>query len=105
MAIDALINEYRRAYEAMDLNRLKAVFPSLPNPSAVQEAFDDATAVLVGMGQLKITVTSAASATVETMLAHNFTPKVGTARNAGQRKATFTLRKEGGRWTIVSLKM
>jgi hypothetical protein len=103
-AIEETLNEYRRAYEARNLARLQRVFPTLSNPSAVKTAFDEAREVLVGMSPPDIRITSDTEASARTRLNQNFVPRVGVARSAPTRDVTFTLRKDAGRWVIVSLR-
>ena len=103
-AIEEVLNGYRRAYEARDLARVRRVFPGLPSAAAVGTAFTEAREVLIGMSPPEITVTSANTATAACRLNQNFVPRVGTARAAPTRNVTFTLRKDAGRWTIVSLR-
>lgn len=103
-AVEEVLNEYRRAYEARSLSRLQRVFPALPNPPAVATAFDEAREVLVGMSPPDIQITSADTASARTRLNQNFVPRVGVARRAPTRDVTFTLRKDGTRWIIVGLR-
>lgn len=102
-AIEETLNEYRRAYEARSVTRLQRVFPSLPNPNAVAIAFDEAREVLVGMSPPNIRITSDTTAVATCRLNQSFVPRVGVARSAPTRDVTFSLRKDGGRWIIVSL--
>jgi hypothetical protein len=103
-AIEDTLNEYRRAYEARDIERLVRVYPSLPNPSAVRTAFEEAREVLVGMSPPQVRMVSATEATATTRLNQSFVPRVGTGRAAPTREMTFTLQKTGDRWVIASLR-
>jgi hypothetical protein len=103
-AIDETLNEYRRAYEALDFERLLRVYPSLPNPPGVRAAFAGAREVLIGMSRPQVRIISATEATATTRLNQNFVPKVGTSRSAPTREVTFTLQKTGERWVIASLR-
>ena len=103
-AVEETLNEYRRAYEARDIERLVRVFPSLPNQRAVEAAFDDAREVLVGMSPPDVLILSATDATARTRLNQSFVPRVGTARAAPTRDVLFTLKKNGDRWVIANLR-
>lgn len=103
-AIEALLNEYRRAYEARDLSRLLRVFPSLPDPETVAKTFADAREVRMGMSTPAIRITSPTEASATSGLSQRLTLKVGLARTAPTRNVTFTLRNESGRWVIASLR-
>lgn len=104
VAIEDALNEYRRAYEARDIDRLVRVFPSLSNPGTVRTAFDEAREVLVGMSPPQVRMVSPTEATATTRLNQNFVPRVGTGRSAPTREVTFTLQKISGQWVIVSLR-
>lgn len=103
-AVEETLNEYRRAYEARDVERLVRVFPSIPNQAAVAAAFDDAREVLVGMSPPDVRILSATEATARTRLNQSFVPRVGTARAAPTRDVLFTLRKIQGQWVIANLR-
>ena len=102
-AIEDTLNEYRRAYEARDIERLVRVYPSLPNPAGVRTAFQEAREVLIGMSPPEVRIISASEATATTRLNQSFVPRVGTRRVAPTREVTFTLQKTGNRWLIASL--
>jgi hypothetical protein len=103
-AVEETLNEYRRAYEARDIERLVRVFPSIPNQAALAAAFDDAREVLVGMSPPEVRIVSATDATARTRLNQSFVPRVGTARAAATRDVLFTLKKNGDRWVIANLR-
>ena len=103
-AIDDTLNEYRRAYEARDIERLLRVYPSLSNPAGVRAAFEEAREVLVGMSPPQVRIISPTEATATTRLNQNFVPRIGTGRAAPTREVTFTLQKTGNRWVIASLR-
>jgi ketosteroid isomerase-like protein len=103
-AVEETLNEYRRAYEARDIERLVRVFPSIPNQAALAAAFDDAKEVLVGMSPPEVRIVSVTDATARTRIFQSFVPRVGTARAAPTRDVLFTLKKNGDRWVIANLR-
>ena len=101
-AIERLLNEYRSAYEALDLNRVLNVFPSLPDRTTLARAFADAREVRIGFSRPEISVESLTSATVSLNRTLEIVPKIGNSR-PDKRRLAFSLQKTAGRWLIVSI--
>ena len=74
-AIEQLLNQYRSAYEAKDVNRVLSVFPTLPNVSEVELAFSEASEVLIGFTPPDIRLTSTTTATASLKAHPEFRPK------------------------------
>jgi ketosteroid isomerase-like protein len=102
-AIQQLLNEYRSAYEALDIDRVLRVYPALQNPDALRSAFRDAKEVLIGFTRPVIRITSPAAAIVTCKRTQTFVPKIGGGGRAATTNTTFALRKEGTRWVIVNI--
>jgi predicted Ser/Thr protein kinase len=101
--IERLLNEYRSAYEALDIRRVLKVYPTLPNADALARAFGDAREVRIGFSRPVIKLTGASAATASFNRTQEIVPKVGKA-TPDKRPITVQLRKDGANWLIADVR-
>jgi ketosteroid isomerase-like protein len=98
-AIRATLREYAAAYESLDVDAVRRVYPGV-NAGALARSFNGLSAQQVRIsGDDKITIDGATAVVTCTVL-QSFTPKVGQGRRQNVQ-STFRLQKTGGRWVIV----
>jgi hypothetical protein len=104
-AIERTLNEYRSAYEALDIRRVLRVYPSLSNADTLARAFGDAREVRIGFSRPTITLTAANTATATFNRTQEFVPKVGKSSPPDKRTLTVQFRKDQmGIWMITGMK-
>jgi hypothetical protein len=98
-AIESLLGRYRSAFEALDVNAVQAVWPTV-NARALGSAFNQLESQDFEFGECKIDVTGAQANAVCAGTA-TFVPTVG-SRNARveARRWTFHLVRTGNTWTM-----
>jgi hypothetical protein len=102
-AIRATLREYAAAYESLDVDAVRRVYPNV-NAGALTRSFAGLSAQEVRIsGDDKITI-DGANAVVTCTVLQSFTPKVGQGRRQNVQ-STFRLQKAGGRWLIVARRL
>ena len=99
----ALLQEYTRAYERMDVQAAKAVWPTL-DTRALQRAFQQLEAQRVRFARCQIDFMSQHEANAHCRGDYAFTPRVGNRREQlVPREWTFNLAQAEDRWRIVDV--
>jgi len=99
-AIRATLREYAAAYESLDVDAVRRVYPGV-NADALARSFRAMTAQQVQIGNDAQISIEGATAVVRCTVVQGFTPRVGQGRRPQPVAATFRLQKTGGRWVIV----
>ena len=93
----AVLREYSRAYERMDVRATKAVYPSVDD-RRLRRAFDDLREQQVRFASCGVTISSSgAGANAWCKGDASFRPKVGSPRYYPNREWTFSLGRDAGR--------
>jgi hypothetical protein len=101
----ALLQEYSRAYERMDVRATKAVYPSVDD-RRLRRAFDDLQGQQVRFASCGVTISSTgAGANAWCKGDASYRPKVGSPRHYSNREWTFSLARDGGGWQILKATM
>jgi hypothetical protein len=101
----ALLREYSRAYERMDVRATKAVYPSVDD-RRLRRAFDDLQGQQVRFASCGVTISSTgAGANAWCKGDASYRPKVGSPRYYPNREWTFSLARDGGGWQILKATM
>jgi len=99
-AIRATLGEYAAAYESLNVDAVRRVYPSV-NADALARSFRAMTAQHVQIGNdVQISI-DGATAVVRCTVVQGFTPRVGQGRRPQPVAATFRLQKANGRWVII----
>jgi uncharacterized caspase-like protein len=100
--ITEALSAYRSAYEAMDVDALRQVFPKFGNFEALRQTFEDLRSLSMAMnpGAAEITVRPDGTATAAVLYTMTSTSKTGSVQTTRPARATFHLRYSGGRWVI-----
>ena len=97
----AVLREYSRAYERMDVRATKAVYPSVDD-RRLRRAFDDLQEQRVRFASCGVTISSSgAGANAWCKGDASFRPKVGSPQHYTNREWTFSLTRDGGGWQIL----
>ena len=97
----AVLREYRRAYERLDVRATKAVYPSVDD-RRLRRAFDDLREQQVRFASCGVTISSSgAGANAWCKGDASFRPKIGSPSYYPNREWTFSLGREGGGWQIL----
>ena len=97
----AVLREYSRAYEHMDVRATKAVYPSVDD-RRLRRAFDDLQEQHVRFASCGVTISSSgAGANAWCKGDASFRPKVGSPKHYPNREWNFSLAREGGGWQIL----
>lgn len=97
----AVLREYSRAYERMDVRATKAVYPSVDD-RRLRRAFDDLQEQQVRFASCGVTISSSgAGANAWCKGDASFRPKVGSPKHYPNREWTFSLARDGGEWQIL----
>jgi hypothetical protein len=104
VAITDLLDQYQRAYRAMNVSALMEIFPSFTGKDALQKRFADLqdVAMALGVPDIQLTSTTTAKATVTYSL--TYTAKSGKIDSTKPVRAEFMLKKSGADWVIESVK-
>lgn len=98
--VHAVLMEYTRAYERMDVQAAKALWPSL-DTRKLQKAFHDLEAQRVRLGNCRISM-SGRAANAQCQADYAYTPRIGNRREQlQQREWSFHLAQADDRWQIV----
>lgn len=101
----ALLREYSRAYERMDVRATKAVYPSVDD-RRLRRAFDNLQEQQVRFASCGVTISSSgAGANAWCKGDASFRPKVGSPKHYPNREWTFSLARESGEWQILKATM
>jgi hypothetical protein len=97
----AVLREYSRAYERLDVRATKAVYPSIDD-RRLRRAFDDLQDQQVRFTSCGVTISSSgAGANAWCKGDASFRPKVGSPSYYPNREWTFSLARDGGGWQIL----
>lgn len=97
----AVLREYRRAYERLDVRATKAVYPSVDD-RRLRRAFDDLREQQVRFASCGVIISSSgAGANAWCKGDAAFRPKIGSPSYYPNREWTFSLGREGGGWQIL----
>jgi hypothetical protein len=97
----AVLREYSRAYERLDVRATKAVYPSIDD-RRLRRAFDDLQQQQVRFASCGVTISSSgAGASAWCKGDASFRPKVGSPRYYPNREWTFSLTRDGAGWQIL----
>ncbi len=94
---------YRAAYENMDTEALRRVYPSFANPQALQQRFADLQSVAVAMAAPNVTIRNDGTATASALYSMTFTSRSGKSENTKPTRAEFQLRRNGATWIIEKI--
>jgi hypothetical protein len=100
--ITRALTDYRAAYETMDVDALRQVFPKFGNFEALRETFSDLRSISVAMNPASAEVAVRPDGTATAILVYSmtFTSKTGRVDTTRAARATFHLRYSGGAWII-----
>jgi hypothetical protein len=100
--ITRALTDYRAAYETMDVDALRQVFPKFGNFEALRGTFSDLRSISVAMNpaSAELTVRPDGTATAILVYSMTFTSKTGRVDTTRAARATFYLRYSGGAWII-----
>ena len=97
----AVLREYSRAYERMDVRATKAVYPSVDD-RRLRRAFDDLQEQQVRFASCGVTISSSgAGANAWCKGDASFRPKIGAPKHYPNREWTFSLTRDDGGWQIL----
>jgi len=97
----AVLREYRRSYERMDVRAAKAVYPSVDD-RRLRRAFDDLEEQQVHFASCGVTISSSgAGANAWCKGDASFRPKVGSPKHYQNREWIFSLSRDGDAWQIL----
>jgi hypothetical protein len=106
-AIVSVLAAYRNAYEAMDVDALRQVFPTFGNFDALRKSFADfrSIAVTLNPGSAQVSIRPDGSAVAIAMYSVTFTGKTGRLDTFPKRatNAHFQLRRTGSGWIIEKI--
>ena len=106
-AIVEVLTDFRRAYESMDVEALRTIFPKFGNFDSLRESFADLQSIAVAMnpGAAKITVNADGTALAVALYSVTSTMKNGRMETFPRRatNAHFRLRKTPRGWIIEQL--
>jgi uncharacterized caspase-like protein len=94
---------YRAAYENMDTEALRRVYPSFSNVQALKQRFADLQSVAVAMGSSNVTINPDGTATATCLYSMTFTAQTGRNESTKPARAEFKLRKNGAAWIIENI--
>jgi hypothetical protein len=101
----AVLQEYSRAYERMDVRATKALYPSV-DARSLQKAFEDLKAQQVRFASCGVAISSSgAGANARCTGDATYRPKIGSPMHLPNREWTFSLEREGDGWQILKAKM
>jgi hypothetical protein len=101
----ALLQEYSRAYERMDVRATKALYPSVDDRS-LRRAFGDLKGQQLHFASCGVAISSSgAGANAWCRGDATFRPKVGSRVYLPNREWTFSLGREGDGWQILKATM
>ena len=99
LLIKQTLQRYRHAYEGLDAQSARAVYPSV-NQAALARAFDSLHSQLLAFDACDMHVRGG-SATATCRGSARYVPKIGSREpHTEPRVWSFTLRKNGGDWQI-----
>jgi len=102
-AIAQVLNEYKDAYQTMNVDRLRAVYPTFANFPELQRRFADLQSIAVAMGPPQITLLPDGTAVATCLYGMTFTSRTGKNESTKPSRAEFRLRKVGSMWLIDGL--
>lgn len=103
-AVLQVLDEYRAAYESMDIASLRAIYPSFENFQALQARFADLESVAVAMGNRQVTLDrDGVRATATCLYSMTYIPRTGRTESTPPVRAEFQLRRQGGAWVIEKI--
>jgi hypothetical protein len=101
----AVLREYSRAYERMDVRATKAVYPSVDD-RRLRRAFDGLQEQRVRFADCGVDISSSgAGANAWCKGDATFRPKVGSPRYYPNSEWNFSLARDGGGWQILKATM
>ena len=101
----AVLQEYSRAYERMDVRATKAVYPSVDD-RRLRRAFDDLQEQRFRFAACGVAISSSgAGANAWCKGDATFRPKVGSPQHYPNREWNFSLANEGRGWQILKATM
>lgn len=98
-AIQAVLGQYRAAYQGLDVGAARAVWPSVDG-KALSKAFERLAEQQLVFDSCDIAVSSGARALASCRGSVSYVPRVGKARRADQREWQFALSKVDDAWLI-----
>ncbi len=105
--IIAALSSFRAAYESMDVDALRRVYPKFGDFDALRKSFADMRSIAVAMNpaSAQISVRPDGTATAIAMYSVTFTGKTGRLDTFPRRatNAHFQLRQSGGSWIIEQI--
>jgi len=99
VAIRAALNRYESAYNRLDVDAVRTIWPSL-DQRALARAFDSLTAQRVALQSCNVDV-SGSTARANCSGNASWTPKIGGGERRADRKWTFDLSESNGAWRIT----
>jgi hypothetical protein len=101
----ALLHEYSRAFERMDVNATKALYPSI-DTRGLRKAFEDLEQQHVRFASCGVSFSpSGADANAWCKGDATFSPKVGSKISLTNSEWTFSLSRDGDAWQIMKASM
>ena len=99
----AVLREYSRAYERMDVNATKALYPSV-DARGLRKAFDGLEQQRLQFGSCGVSFSaSGADANAWCKVDATYRPKIGSKVRVQDREWTFSLAREGDGWQIMKM--
>jgi hypothetical protein len=102
--IDQALNQYRAAYERMDVKALLQVFPTFAGASELEKKFADLRGVAMALGTPEIKQSSETRAVATCRYSLTYTSRTGKDEQTRPQLAEFTLAKSGTTWRIESVR-
>jgi hypothetical protein len=99
VAIRATLNRYESAYNRLDVDAVRSIWPSL-DQRALARAFDNLTAQRVALQNCNVDL-SGSTARANCSGNASWTPKVGGGERSAARRWTFDLSEANGAWRIT----
>jgi hypothetical protein len=101
----ALLQEYRGAYERMDIGATKALYPSVDDRS-LRRAFGDLKGQQLRFASCGVAISSSgAGANAWCTGDATYRPKIGSRLHYSNREWTFSLGRDGAGWQILKATM
>jgi hypothetical protein len=102
----AVLREYSRAYERLDVRATKALYPSIDD-RRLQRAFQELEGQEVRFSSCGVSISSSgAGANARCRVDATYRPKVGSrVVRAIDREWTFSLSRDGSNWQILDARM
>jgi hypothetical protein len=101
----AVLGEYRRAFERLDVGATKAVYPTVDS-RGLQRAFQDLKAQQVRFANCGVSISSSgAGANAQCTVDAIYRTKIGSRIEVTNREWRFSLVRDGANWQILDARI